>query len=174
MRPILWGDQKHSSTLLIHSVLSLWIPVLKTPLSIKSLEWFSFHEGLASLLDRRHLKGLFDKDLLLYQKGKKQEHEGRRENGDSDWTWKERQESLERSLELGVPALCFLQDDEQHGSFLHAHADGHVEEQLHAPQLVTYGVDNSDVGGWGGNRAGKVGLSWFHLLICEEHRGQTR
>ena len=79
---------------------------------------------------------------------------------------------LQHSLELGVFALCLLQNNKQHGSSFHTNTDGFIEEQLHAPQLVIYGVYDGDVGCWGGNRAGVVGQSWWHLMTCEEQSGQ--
>lgn len=77
---------------------------------------------------------------------------------------------LKHSLEHGVSALCFLQDDKQHGSRFHTNIHGLIEEELHPPQLVIYGVYDSD-GCCGGNRAWLIGESWLHFMTCEERRG---
>lgn len=80
---------------------------------------------------------------------------------------------LQHSLEHGIFALRFFHDHKQHWSIFHTDIDGLIEEQLHPPQLVGYGVGDSDVGCQGGDRAKVAGQSWLYLMIYEEQRGQV-
>lgn len=162
--------QSHEPSLpiLIHNGVSLlWITAFKT-ISYIDLYWI-FHQRLQAL------QGQLCKNLLNCEKEKKisKWRKEREKLGIQARLGENGECHLQHSLEHGIFALRFFHDHKQHWSIFHTDIDGLVEEQLHPPQLVGYGVGDSDVGCQGGDRAKVAGQSWLYLMIYEEQRGQV-